>query len=49
MGQQFFLKYYHSPQAASGGVLLKKLLLKIYKYSKETPVLESLFNKVAGL
>ena len=28
---------------------IKKLLLKILQYSKKTPVLEYLFNKVAGL
>ena len=27
----------------------KKLFLKIWKYSQETPALESLFNKVVGV
>ena len=36
-------------KAATGSVLLKKVLLKILQISQETPVLESLFNKVAGL
>ena len=33
------------PEAVSG--LLKKVLLKITEILQETPVLESLFNKVA--
>ena len=38
-------------EAATGGVLLKKLFLQILQYSihKKTPVLESLLSKVAGL
>ena len=37
-------------EAATRGVLLKKFLLKISQYLLEkTAVLESLFNKVAGL
>ena len=36
-------------EAATGGVLQKKLLLKIRNFLKKTTVLESLFNKVAGL
>ena len=36
-------------EAAIGGDLSKKLFLKLLQYSQETPVLESLFNKVAGL
>ena len=44
------------PQAATEGILqellkktLQKLFLKISQYLQETPVLGSLFNKVAGL
>ena len=38
-----------SSEAATGGVLQKKVFLKILKISqKKSPVLESLFNKVAG-
>ena len=36
-------------EAATGGVLLKKAILKNLQYSQETPVLELLFDKVAGL
>ena len=35
-------------EAATGGVLSKKVFLKTSQYSQETPALESLFNKVAG-
>ena len=34
---------------SSGGVLRKKCSLKFHNISKKTPVLESLFNRVAGL
>ena len=37
------------PEAATGGVLQKKLLLKLSQYPLEIFVLESLFQKVAGL
>ena len=38
-----------SSEAATGGVLQKKVFLKILKISQQkSPVLESLFNKVAG-
>ena len=36
-------------EAATGGVLLKKLFLKISPISHVTPVLERLFNRVAGV
>ena len=36
-------------KAATGVVLQKKMFLKFHKYHKRTPVLESLFYKVAGL
>ena len=37
-------------KAATGGVLWKKLLIKgLCQFQRKTPVLESLFNKVAGL
>ena len=36
-------------EAATEGVLLKKMFLKILRISQETPVLESLFNKVVDL
>ena len=36
-------------EAAMGGVLKKKATLKILPYPQETPALESLFKKVAGL
>ena len=35
-------------EAATGGVLQKRLFLKISQCSQKTPVLESLFNKVAS-
>ena len=39
-----------SREVATGGVLFKKMFLKISQYSQgERPVLESLFNKIAGL
>ena len=39
----------HSLEETTGGVLLKKVFLKIWQISQETPVLESFFNKVLGL
>ena len=36
-------------EAATGGVLRKKVFLKISQNSRKTPVLKSLFNKVVGL
>ena len=36
------------PEATTRYVLQKKLFLKISQYSQKIPVLESLFNKVAG-
>ena len=36
-------------EAASGGFLLKRLLLKISQYPQEKPELEPLFKKVTGL
>ena len=36
-------------EAATGGVVQKKLFLKILKYSQEVTCAESFFNKVAGL
>ena len=38
-----------SREVATGGVLFKKMFLKISQYSRERPVLDSLFNKIAGL
>ena len=35
--------------AATGGVLLKKVPLKFRKFNRKIPVLESLFNNVADL
>ena len=34
--------------ATGGGALYEKVLLKFCKFHEKTPVLESLFNKVAG-
>ena len=39
----------HRLEETTGGVLLKKVFLKIWQISQETPVLESFFNKVLGL
>ena len=36
-------------EAATGRILYKKLFLKILQYPQETPLLESIFKKVAGL
>ena len=36
-------------EGATGGVLYKKLFLKISQISQENTQLESVFNKVAGL
>ena len=36
-------------EAATGGVLYKKLLLNCFNIHRKTPVVESLFNKVGGL
>ena len=38
----------HPLEETTGGVLLKKVFLKIWQISQETPVLESFFNKVLG-
>ena len=38
-----------SPRSTHQRCSVKKLFLKISQYSRETPVLESLFNKAAGL
>ena len=37
------------PEAATGSLLYKKLLLKILQYPHETPVSESFLKTVAGL
>ena len=39
----------HDSEATTGGFLQKKLFLKIHNIPRKTPVLESLFNEVAGL
>ena len=42
-------KYGRVTEAATGAVLLKKGTLKKCKIHRKTPVLESLFNKVAEM
>ena len=37
------------PEAATGSLLYKKLLLKILQYPHETPISESFLKTVAGL
>ena len=36
-------------EATTGGILYKKVFLKFRKFHRKTPVLESLFDKVADL
>ena len=50
---RYALDFIHTRQscteAATGGILRKKLFLKFHKIHRKTPVPGSLFNKVAGL
>ena len=43
------MKIDHKTEVATGGVLQRKVFLKISQILGKTPVLESLFNKAAGL
>ena len=45
----FIENMWREPKVVTGGVLWKKLFLKILQFQRKTPALESLFDKGSGL
>ena len=45
----FVFNNFETPEAATGGVSVKKVFLKVLQYSQKNTCVESLFNNVASL